>query len=165
MYRYHTDQTHHPSGLPHSSSWSEPLPKGKDNFDLQHHWLVLPGSVSLSANEEIGLAVSRPSSASSDNMLTLNSFVLKFSWPRNLWAGAALARNIGSCLPLMFINQLLFLFFLLFYPFSAAPAAYGGSQARSGTGAVAASLRYSHSSIGSKPHLWPTPQLTAMLDP
>ena len=51
--------------------------------------------------------------------------------------------------------------------FKAAPMAYGGSQARGLIGAVAASLRHSHShsNTGSEPHLRPTPQLTAMLDP
>ena len=47
----------------------------------------------------------------------------------------------------------------------AAPAAYGGSQARGRTGAVATGLRQSHSNTGSEPHLQPTPQLTAMPDP
>ena len=46
----------------------------------------------------------------------------------------------------------------------AAPTAYGGSQARGRIGAVATGLRQSHSNTGSKPHLRPTPQLTAMLD-
>ena len=47
----------------------------------------------------------------------------------------------------------------------AAPVAYGGSQARSLIGAVAAGLRQSHSNAGPKPRLQPTPQLTAMPDP
>ena len=46
----------------------------------------------------------------------------------------------------------------------AAPAAYGGSQARGRIGAVAAGLCQSHSNEGSEPHLQPTPQLTATLD-
>uniref|UniRef100_A0A8C3WPZ7 Ig-like domain-containing protein n=1 Tax=Catagonus wagneri TaxID=51154 RepID=A0A8C3WPZ7_9CETA len=58
-----------------------------------------------------------------------------------------------------------FLFFLSFCLIWAAPTAYGGSQARGLTRAVAASLRHSHSNTGSKTHLQPTPQLTAMLDP
>ena len=49
--------------------------------------------------------------------------------------------------------------------FRAAPAAYGGSQARGRIGAVAAGLHHGHSSTRSKPCLQPTPQLTAMLDP
>ena len=56
-----------------------------------------------------------------------------------------------------------FLFF--FSAFSrAAPAAYGDSQAGI-IGAVAASLRQSHSNTGSEPCLQPTPQLTATPDP
>ena len=43
--------------------------------------------------------------------------------------------------------------------------AYGGSQARGLIGAMAASLRQSHSNGGSEPRLCPTPQLMAMPDP
>ena len=46
----------------------------------------------------------------------------------------------------------------------AAPAAYGGSQARGRIGAVATGLRQSHSNAGSEPRLQPTPQLTATPD-
>ena len=58
-----------------------------------------------------------------------------------------------------------FLFFCLFAVSWAAPMAYGGSQARGRIGAAAISLHHSHSNAGSKPHLRPTPQLMAMLDP
>ena len=47
----------------------------------------------------------------------------------------------------------------------AAPAAYGGSQARGLIRAVATSLRHSYSNVESEPHLQPTPQLMATLDP
>ena len=43
--------------------------------------------------------------------------------------------------------------------------AYGISQARDPIGAAAANLHHSHSHAGSKPHLRPTPQLTATPDP
>ena len=44
--------------------------------------------------------------------------------------------------------------FILFFCLSrAVPAAYGGSQARGLIGAVAASLRQSHSNTRSEPHL------------
>ena len=46
----------------------------------------------------------------------------------------------------------------------AAPAAYGGSQARGPIGATAAGLYHSHSNWVSKLSLQPIPQLTAMLD-
>ena len=61
-----------------------------------------------------------------------------------------------------FIYLFIFLVFLLFL--WAAPAAYGGSQARGRIGAVATGLRQSHSNAGSKPRLQPTPQLTATPD-
>ena len=57
---------------------------------------------------------------------------------------------------------LLFFFFAISW---AAPAAYGGSQARGPIGAVAAGLHQSHSNVGSKLRLRPTQQLTAMPDP
>jgi len=61
------------------------------------------------------------------------------------------------------------IYFILFYfgPFAiswAAPAAYGGSQARGRIGAVVTGLRQSHSNAGSEPRLRPTPQLTATPD-
>ena len=49
--------------------------------------------------------------------------------------------------------------------FRAAPMAYGGSQSRGRTGAIAAGLSHSHGDSGSKLHLQPTPQLTATTDP
>ena len=49
--------------------------------------------------------------------------------------------------------------------FRAAPTAYGSFQARGPIGAVAAALRHSQSNARSKPHLQPTPQFMAMLDP
>ena len=72
----------------------------------------------------------------------------------------------------MFYKQGVSILFILFYFFFclfaiswAAPAAYGGSQARGLIGAVAAILRQSHSNAGFEPCLQPTPQLTAMPDP
>ena len=47
----------------------------------------------------------------------------------------------------------------------AAPAAYGGSEARGQIGAVATSLCQNHSNARSEPCLQPIPQLMAMLDP
>ena len=58
-----------------------------------------------------------------------------------------------------------FVFVFVFFAISwAAPAAYGGSQARGLIGTVATGLPQSHSNVGSEPRLWPTPQLTAMPD-
>ena len=52
----------------------------------------------------------------------------------------------------------IFLFFIFYFVvfLRAAPAAYGGSQARGLFGAVAAGLCHSHSNSGSKPCLQPT---------
>ena len=58
-----------------------------------------------------------------------------------------------------------FVLFCLFAISRAAPMAYGGSQARGLIRAVATGLHHSHSNTGSKPRLWPTPQLTAMPEP
>ena len=59
-------------------------------------------------------------------------------------------------------------FFFLFCLFTiswAAPAAYGGSQARGGIGFVATGLHQSLSNVGSEPRLQPTLLLTATPDP
>ena len=62
-------------------------------------------------------------------------------------------------------NEIMYVFIYCLFAFSrAAPAAYGGSQARSRIRAVTAGLHHSHSNAGSEPHLQPTPQLTATLD-
>ena len=53
----------------------------------------------------------------------------------------------------------------LFCFFRATPTAYRRYRARGQIGAVAAGLCYSHSNVGSEPHLQPTQQLTAMPDP
>ena len=49
---------------------------------------------------------------------------------------------------------------MIFFLFRAAPIAYGSSQAKGSNW----NLYNSHSNAGSEPHLWPTPQLTAMPD-
>ena len=64
-----------------------------------------------------------------------------------------------------FCGSLSLFFFCLFAFSRAALVAFGGSQARGLIGAVAAGLCQSHSNVGSKPRLRPTPQLTAMPDP
>ena len=55
--------------------------------------------------------------------------------------------------------------FWLFAFSRATPAAHGGSQVGGLMGAVATGLRQSHSNVGSKLRLQPTPQLTGMPDP
>ena len=54
--------------------------------------------------------------------------------------------------------------FLFCFVFRAAPAAYGGSQARGRIRATVEGLHHSHSNAGSKPHLQTTPQLMAMME-
>ena len=55
--------------------------------------------------------------------------------------------------------------FLLAFFFKATPMAYGSSQAMGRIAAKAAGLHYSHTDVGSKPCLQPTPQLTPTPDP
>ena len=57
-----------------------------------------------------------------------------------------------------------FFFFFFLFLFSIAPMAYGSSQARDWIQAAATVLRHSHSKVGSKPHLGPTPKLAATLN-
>ena len=77
-----------------------------------------------------------------------------------------LAINWQFCFLGFFVVVVLFcFFFLVFCLFRAAPTAHGGSQDRGLIGATAAGLYHSHGNTRSEPHLWSTPQLTAMLDP
>ena len=64
-----------------------------------------------------------------------------------------------------FLSLSLSFFFFVFCLFRAAPAAYGGSQARGLIGAIAVGLHQSYSNARSEPSLRCTPQFTAMLDP
>ena len=61
----------------------------------------------------------------------------------------------------------LFFFFLSFFFFllRVALVAYGGSQAKGGIRAAAASLHQSHTNARAEPHVQPTPQLMATPDP
>ena len=68
-----------------------------------------------------------------------------------------------SVLISIFLIILDYYYYYYYYFEGAAPTAYGYSQARGWIGAVAAG--HSHSNARSKPHLWTTPQLTAMPDP
>ena len=61
--------------------------------------------------------------------------------------------------------DMIHLYFFAFCLSRAAPAAYGGSQARGLIGAVATGLGHSHDSARSEPSLRPTPRLTATPDP
>ena len=60
----------------------------------------------------------------------------------------------------------IYIYFFFFFCFLGLhPAVYGSFQARGQIAAKAAGLRHSHDNWGSEPHLQPTPQLRAMLDP
>ena len=56
------------------------------------------------------------------------------------------------CLPYLLVSNSLFIYLFILL-FRAAPAAYGGSQARGQIGATAASLCHSHGNTGSKMRL------------
>ena len=106
----------------------------------------------------------------------------KLNWKKSLekvWADHAgpwlisASQPLGNCCLLCLLTWLCcsvspepngyFCLFLWLSFSRAAPAAYGGSQARGLIGAAAAGLHHSNSE--SKPYLWPTPQFTATLDP
>ena len=73
----------------------------------------------------------------------------------------------GKCslhMTLSFILFFCFVFIFFFFFLRAAPAAYGGSQARGQIGAIAVGLCQSHSKARSELHLQPTPQLMATMD-
>ena len=76
-----------------------------------------------------------------------------------------LLNHSGNSLGVFFCCCFFVCFFVFCFAISwAAPVAYGGSQARGLTGAVATGLHQSHSNAGSKPRLQPTPQFTATPD-
>ena len=83
-------------------------------------------------------------------------YMYSFTQPRR-WPNLFSIGNVGF--------QFLMYFNFLGGLFRAAPAAYGGSQARDRMRAVATGLHHSHSNAGSQPLLQPTSQLTATLDP
>ena len=67
--------------------------------------------------------------------------------------------------PSIYIYIYIYIYYYYYCLFRAAPAAYGGSQARSQIGAVVAGLHHSYSNAGSKLHQQPTPQFMAMPGP
>ena len=88
-----------------------------------------------------------------------------FSFPHFILGACYVFCTPSMSLFFFFNFFILLLFFFVFLLFLwAAPAAYGGSQARGQIRAVAAGLRQSHSNAGYEPRLQPTPQLTATPD-
>ena len=73
--------------------------------------------------------------------------------------------HIHRNLLIVLYDFFIFIFIFVFCLFRAAPAAYGGSQARGLIRAVASGLHHSHSHAASEPRLHPIPQLTATPDP
>ena len=60
----------------------------------------------------------------------------------------------------LFFGLWVYFYFFVFLPFlGLLPAAYGGSQARGQNRAVVTGLYQSHSNVGSKAHLRPTPHM------
>ena len=89
-----------------------------------------------------------------------------FFWAQLLWLQTLLKelRQDQGKYIYYFVRWCLIIIFF-FWHFRATCVAYGSSQARGRIGAAAAGLHHSHSNMGSQPHLWPTPKLTATPDP
>ena len=96
-------------------------------------------------------------------LISLTSHRILFNKIFPFWKNPAFLISLVSSFP--GLSQDLCFVFFVFFLFRAASTAYGRSQARGQVGAIAASLRHSHSNAGSEPPLRPTPQLTAMPDP
>ena len=98
--------------------------------------------------------------------ITISNYVITTGMVRRL-ATTTINKNVEQLqLPYTADDSIkLVQLFFVFCLFRAAPSAYGDSQARGGIGAVAVSLYHSHSNVGSKPRLQPTPQLMATPDP
>ena len=129
-------------------------------FYRQGNW----GLKRLSSLSEVTLPISWPRMA--DPRLQLTSVTRLLSRAGK----SSNSTNIVNALvlrmsPFLFWGSKIRLYMFFFFLFRAASAAYGGSQARGRIGAAAANLHHSLSSAGSKLCLWPTPQLTATLDP
>ena len=115
-----------------------------------------------------GSASQESSLVTAVNLVTAVVQVQSLAW--ELPHVVSMAKNKNKEIPFvlfvcLFCFCFLFFVFCLFAISWAAPAAYGGSQARGLIREVAASLCQSHSKAGSEPHLQPTPQLTATLGP
>ena len=99
-----------------------------------------------------------PNSFGSRGIHPLEVTVLEIKTKKNVSVYSLILKTQTHC-------NLIFFFFGLFAFSRAAPAAYGGSQARGRMRAVATGLCHSHSNAGSEARLQCTPQLTATPDP
>ena len=105
--------------------------------------------------------------------LRLSQNLLPHIWQSLFWASNSLASSSRSSYTGFssqkhngdwYINIAFFLF-SFFGLFRVSPEANGSSQARGQIRTVAAGLHHSHSNVGSKLHLQPTPQIRATPDP
>ena len=118
--------------------------------------------VSIASNFSISLGKNY-SGCNLDIGFPTSGSMYSFSGPLCSLLGMRILSNVRTFF-LNFIFYFFYLFFCLLLFLWAAPAAYGGSQARGLIGAVAASLRQGHSNAGSEPSLQPTSQLAATPD-
>ena len=100
--------------------------------------------------------------------LNIHMRLVKFTFPKTSLRSLFLIHLLFLISPtegtlISFVSLLTLTSYISF--FRAAPAAYVSSQATGQRGAVAATLRHSHSNLGSEPHLQSTPQLPTTLDP
>ena len=89
-------------------------------------------------------------------------------WRTDLWLPRGWTGSLGLVDANYYIYFFMFYFiylFTYFLLFRATPTTYRSSQTGGQIGSTVAGLSYSHSNMGSKPHLRPTPQLTVMPDP
>ena len=132
-----------------------PLPGGAAQWLL----LVSPVHMEKSALPRLHISLASPSLCLDSGPLWMSSSHLTLPFCVFVTLG------LQSCFSSPEFIYFLFIFIFIFLVFLPFPVAYGGSQARNPNRAVAAGLCQSHSNVGSEPHLRPTPQLTAMLDP
>ena len=94
------------------------------------------------------------------SVITTEITLLLLNWQFHYLYKTSLQDDEFWCFYFILFYFILFYFILL--SFWATPMAYGGSWVRGWIGAVAACLHHSQSHARSEPHLWPTPQLTAV---
>ena len=124
-------------------------------LEQTHQFLVIPHTEAQSLNEYLSSTYCVPGTSSQDTAMHKTDQIPAVP-ESSLWSGRQQVQRKMNKI----ISDFSFSLFI-----RAVPAAQGGSQARGRIRAAAASLHCSHSNVGSKPCLSPTPQLTAMLDP
>ena len=117
-----------------------------------------PGDLVMVAKMSVVPVTAREAGESRPDPCTLCSSSVSQAGRICAWWGAG-AGDPETSQPRRGLVQSMLFFFFFFH------VAYGGSQARGQIIAIAASLHHSHNNSRSEPHLQPTPQLMAMLDP